>query len=429
MKVLVIGSGGREHSLCWAIAQSPLCTKLYCAPGNAGISSVAECLDIATSNHAEIVKFASSQGIDLVVVGPEDPLVGGLVDHLVKAGITTFGPSAKAAAIEGSKGFMKDLCARYDIPTAAYARFDEPDAAKEFIHRHGAPVVVKADGLAAGKGVILCHNKNEAFAAIDHLMIESAFGDAGGQVVIEDFLQGEEASFFALVHGTRAIPLASAQDHKPAFDGDQGPNTGGMGAFSPSPVVTEAMAKTVMERIIMPTIKGLAADGRPYSGVLYAGLMITKDGPFALEFNARFGDPECQPLLMRLKSDLLPALVACAEGRMDDIHLEWHPDPALLVVLATQGYPGPYKRGSEIRGLDRLDHQPNVVVFHAGTVFDEERIVANGGRVLGVTARAPNIEDAQRAAYQAVDAIDWPEGFCRRDIGWRAIQRAGSASS
>ncbi|MCP5364789.1 MAG: phosphoribosylamine--glycine ligase [Hyphomicrobiales bacterium] len=429
MKVLVIGSGGREHSLCWAIAKSPLCTKLYCAPGNAGISSIAECLDIATSNHGEIVQFALSQGIDLVVVGPEDPLVGGLVDQLAKAGVTAFGPSAKAAAIEGSKGFMKDLCARYDIPTATYARFDEPDAAKEFIHRHGAPVVVKADGLAAGKGVILCHNKNEAFAAIDHIMIESAFGDAGAQVVIEDFLEGEEASFFALVHGTRAIPLASAQDHKPAYDGDQGPNTGGMGAYSPAPIVTEAMAQTVMDRIILPTINGLAADGRPYSGLLYAGLMITKDGPLALEFNARFGDPECQPLLMRLKSDLLPALLACAEGRMDDIQLEWHPDPALLVVLATKGYPGPFARGSEIRGLDRLDHEPNVVVFHAGTVRDGDRILANGGRVLGVTARAGSIEDAQKAAYRAIDAIDWPEGYCRRDIGWRAIKRAGSASS
>jgi phosphoribosylamine--glycine ligase len=424
MNVLVVGSGGREHALCWAIARSPACGKLYCAPGNAGIARLAECVDVAATDLDGIVRFAAARGIDFVVVGPEDPLVAGIVDRLTRAGILAFGPTAAAAAIEGSKGFMKDLCARYGIPSAGYVRFDEPEEAKEYIHRHGAPIVVKADGLAGGKGVVVCRNPNEAFAAVDHLMIEGAFGEAGTQVVIEDFLTGEEASFFALVHGTRAVPLASAQDHKPAFDGDQGPNTGGMGAYSPAPIVTPAMVETIMSQIVNPTIAALAAEGRPYAGVLYAGLMIDQGRPSLLEYNARFGDPECQPLLMRLKSDLLPALVACAEGRMDDIRLEWHDDPALLVVLAAHGYPGPYAKGSEIRGLERAEAIDDVVVFHAGTARVDGRLVAHGGRVLGVTARGPTIELAQRRAYAAVDAIDWPEGFCRRDIGWRAIRRS-----
>ena len=423
MQVLVVGSGGREHALCWAIARSPLCERLYCAPGNAGIAQIAECLPIAAMDLDGLTKFAANLGIDLVVVGPEDPLNAGLVDRLRAAGIRAFGPTAGAAAIEGSKGFMKDLCARQGVPTAAYGRFDEPDAAKEFIHRHGAPLVVKADGLAAGKGVILCHNVNEAFAAVDHMMIEDAFGDAGREVVIEDLLVGEEASFFALVHGTRAVPLATAQDHKPAFDGDLGPNTGGMGAYSPAPVVTQAMVSEIMQTIIQPTIEGLAADRRPFTGLFYAGLMITATGPRLLEVNARFGDPECQPLLMRLKSDLLPALVACADGHMDDIHLDWHDEAALVVVLATRGYPGPYARGSVIRGIEKASAVENVQVFHAGTKALDGRIVANGGRVLGVTARAPSIAKAQHLAYSAVDRIDWPEGFCRRDIGWRAIAR------
>jgi phosphoribosylamine--glycine ligase len=423
MRVLVVGSGGREHALCWAIARSPLCAALFCAPGNAGIAAHACCIDVAAADLEHLVRFAVSEAIDFVVVGPEEPLVKGLVDRLDKVGIRAFGPRAAAARIEGSKGFMKDLCARYDIPTAAYARFDEPDEAKEFIIRHGAPLVVKADGLAAGKGVIICRNENEAFAAVDHLMTEGAYDGAGLRIVIEDFLQGEEASFFALVHGTQAIPLASAQDHKAAFDGDEGPNTGGMGAYSPAPVVTEKLAATVMATIINPTIRALAAEGCPYSGVLYAGLMIEDGRVSVLEFNARFGDPECQPLLMRLKSDLLAALVACAEGRMGDIALAWHDDAALTVVLATRGYPGPYARGSEIRGLDRAAACEDVVVFHAGTALADGRVVANGGRVLGVTARAPTIAAAQARAYQAVDGIDWPEGFCRRDIGWRAINR------
>ena len=423
MRVLVVGSGGREHALCWAIAKSPLCDKLYCAPGNAGIARVAECVDVAAEDIDRVVAFSTDQSIDFVVVGPEVPLVSGLVDRLEAADIKAFGPNARGAEIEGSKGFMKDLCARYGIPTAAYGRFDEPDEAKEFIIRQGAPIVVKADGLAAGKGVILCRNENEAFAAIDHIMTEGAFGRAGAEVIIEEFLKGEEASFFALVNGTSVVPLASAQDHKAAYDGDEGPNTGGMGAYSPAPVVTDEMADTILERIIVPTVEAMAAENRPYKGVLYAGLMIAGGKPKLLEFNARFGDPECQPLIMRLKSDLLEALLACAEGRMDDMRLEWHEDPALVVVMATQGYPGHYSNGSRIGNLERAGSLDGIEIFHAGTKADNGKILADGGRVLGVTALAPTVADAQKRAYQAIDLIDWPEGFCRSDIGWRAIGR------
>ncbi|MFO1156415.1 MAG: phosphoribosylamine--glycine ligase [Rhodospirillales bacterium] len=423
MDVLVVGSGGREHALCWALRRSPLCGRLLCAPGNAGIAEVAECVAVAADDVAKLAELARNQRIDFVVIGPEAPLVAGLADRLAEAGILAFGPSARAAEIEGSKIFMKELCERCGVPTAAYGRFDEPDEAKAFIRRHGAPLVVKADGLAAGKGVIVCHNENEAYAAIDHIMTESAFGDAGAQVVIEDFLIGEEASFFALVHGEQAVPLVSAQDHKTAFDGDQGPNTGGMGAYSPAPIVTPAIAAEIMETIILPVVHGLAEEGRPYVGVLYAGLMFTRDGPQVLEFNARFGDPECQPLILRLKSDLLAALVACAQGRMDDIALEWYPDPALVVVMATQGYPGRYARGSLIEGLEDAAGVPGVTIFHAGTRRENGRLLADGGRVLGVAARAPTVPRAQELAYSAVDRIAWPEGFCRRDIGWRAIGR------
>ncbi len=424
MDVLVVGSGGREHALCWALRRSPLCGRLLCAPGNAGIAEVADCAAVAADDISGLVELARREGIDFVVIGPEAPLVAGLADRLGEAGILAFGPSARAAEIEGSKIFMKELCERCDVPTAAYGRFDEPEEAKAFIRRHGAPLVVKADGLAAGKGVIVCHNENEAYAAIDHIMIESAFGDAGAQVVIEDFLIGEEASFFALVHGEQAVPLVSAQDHKAAFDGDQGPNTGGMGAYSPAPIVTPAVAGEIMAKIIQPVVHGLAEDGRPYVGVLYAGLMFTRDGIKVLEFNARFGDPECQPLILRLKSDLLAALVACAQGRMADIALEWYPEPALVVVMATQGYPGHYARGSLIEGLEQAAEVPGVSIFHAGTKRDGGRLLADGGRVLGVAARAPTVPRAQELAYSAVDRITWPDGFCRRDIGWRAIGRS-----
>ena len=423
MRVLVVGSGGREHALCWAIAKSPLCDKLYCAPGNAGIARVAECVDVAAEDINRVVALCTDHSIDFVVVGPEVPLVAGLVDRLEAAGIKAFGPNALGAEIEGSKGFMKDLCARYGIPSASYGRFDEPDEAKEFIIRQGAPIVVKADGLAAGKGVILCRNENEAFAAIDHIMTEGAFGRAGAEVIIEEFLTGEEASFFALVNGTSVVPLASAQDHKAAYDGDEGPNTGGMGAYSPAPVVTDELTDTILNRIIIPTVEAMAAENRPYKGVLYAGLMIDKGEPKLLEFNARFGDPECQPLIMRLKSDLLEALLACTEGRMDDMKLEWHEDPALVVVMATHGYPGHYSNGSRIGDLERAGALDGVEIFHAGTKADNGEILANGGRVLGVAARAATVADAQKRAYQAVDLVEWPEGFCRRDIGWRAIGR------
>ncbi|MCU0892813.1 MAG: phosphoribosylamine--glycine ligase [Rhodospirillales bacterium] len=424
MNVLVVGSGGREHALCWAIAKSPLCGKLYCLPGNAGIAQVAECTPIAVDRLSEIVAFALAQSIDLVVVGPEAPLVAGLADMCDAAGLTVFGPSAKAAMIEGSKGFMKDLCARYGIPSAAYGRFDEPEAAKEFIHRHGAPVVVKADGLASGKGVIICHNENEAHAAVDHIMVEGAFGKAGGEVIIEEYLKGEEASFFVLTDGTTILPLASAQDHKAAFDGDQGPNTGGMGAYSPAPVVDDELAEAIMDRIVRPTVDGLKAEGRPYRGILYAGVMVTDQGPKVLEFNARFGDPECQPLLVRLKSDLLEALYACARGRLNEVTLQWADDAALVVVLATRGYPGYFVAGSEIHGLDAAAGLDDVVIFHAATALDNGHVLATGGRVLGVTACAPTVKEAKALAYRAVDLIDWPEGFCRRDIGWRAIARS-----
>ena len=425
MKVLVVGGGGREHALCWAIAQSKRCSALFCAPGNAGIAAVATCVDINAEDISGIVNYAVVEKMDFVVVGPEAPLVGGLVDQLGTNGIKAFGPSAAAAELEGSKSFMKDICSKYDIPTGESERFDEPDAAKEYIIRHHAPIVVKADGLAAGKGVILCRNENEAFAAVDHIMVERAFGESGDDIVIEEFLTGEEASFFALVDGEHAVPLVSAQDHKAAHDGNHGPNTGGMGAYTPAPVVTKKMADEVMETIIMPTIKGMAAEVKPYKGVLFAGLMITDDGLKLLEYNVRFGDPECQALMMKLKSDVLEALLACAEGRLNKIKLAWHEDAAMTVVMATNGYPGTYGKGSEIQGLDEASALKNVEVFHAGTVMENHRILANGGRVLGVTARAKTVKQAQTLAYKAVDLINWPGGFCRRDIGWRAIARGG----
>jgi len=421
MKVLVIGSGGREHALCWAIAKSPKCDELFCAPGNAGIDQVAITVPIAIDDLDGILDFVAANAIDFVVVGPEGPLVAGLVDRLDEVGIKAFGPTAAAAQLEGSKAFTKDLCAKYGIPTAEYARFDEPDAAKEYIRIQGAPIVVKADGLAAGKGVILCRNENEAYAAIDHIMTEQAFGEAGAEAVIEKMLVGEEASFFALVDGKTALPMVAAQDHKAVFDGDEGPNTGGMGAYSPAPIVTDALTKRVMDEIINPTIRAMAAEGMPYKGVLYAGLMITEKGPELIEYNARFGDPECQPMMMRLKSDALDMLLACAEGRLDKFKLEWRKDAALCVVMAAEGYPGAYKKGSEIKGLDKAEDLADVVVFHAGTLEEDGRIVANGGRVLNVTALGETVKEAQKRAYQAVAVLDWPGGFCRSDIGWRAI--------
>ncbi len=424
MRVLVIGSGGREHALCWAIAASPLCDRLYCAPGNPGIAKEAICVPIAATDIDAILAFAQKEKIDFVVVGPEAPLVAGLVDKLEAAGIAAFGPSAAAAALEGSKGFTKDLCAKYAIPTARYRRFTDAGAAKAYVRTEGAPIVVKADGLAAGKGVTVAMSLAEAEAAIDDALIANRFGAAGAEVVIEEFLEGEEASFFVLSDGQHALPLASAQDHKRVFDGDKGPNTGGMGAYSPAPCVTPAIADEVMARIIHPTLDGMAKDGHPYKGVLYAGLMLTAKGPQLIEYNVRFGDPECQVLLPRLKSDLLPALLAARDGVLKDFDLRWHDEAALCVVLAAKGYPDDPQRGSEIRGLDAAAaSDPTVQIFHAGTKRAGDKLLADGGRVLNIVGLGATIEEARNRAYAVIDRIDWPEGFCRRDIGWRALNR------
>ena len=422
MKVLVVGGGGREHALCWTISGSPLVDKLWCAPGNAGIAQDAECVAIGAEDIDGLVAFAVDNAVELVVIGPEGPLVMGLADRLNAEGIRAFGPSAAAAVIEGSKGYMKDLCARYDIPTAAYGRFTDPMAAKAFIADRGAPIVVKTDGLAAGKGVIICETVDQANTAVDDMMTGDAFGDAGAEIVIEEFMEGEEASFFALVDGENALPLAAAQDHKRVGDGDTGLNTGGMGAYSPAPVVTEEIAETVMEKIILPTVEGMKADGTPYKGVLYAGLMLTADGPKLIEYNCRFGDPECQVLMTRLMSDLVPALIAACDGELKDFDLRWFDEAALTVVMAANGYPGVYEKGSVIDGLDKAAKIAGALIFHAGTATNENGdIIATGGRVLNVTANAATIAEAQERAYKAVDRIDWPGGFCRRDIGWRAV--------
>ncbi len=426
MRILVVGSGGREHALCWTIAASPLCEELYCAPGNAGIAQDAVCVPVGAEDLDGLIALARDKRIDYVVVGPEGPLVAGLVDRLAEAGIKAFGPSAAAAALEGSKGFMKDLCAKYGIPTAGYRRFTEAAAAKAYLRAQGVPIVVKADGLAAGKGVTVATTLAEAEAAVEAAMEGDAFGAAGSELVIEEFLEGEEASFFALVDGETALPLATAQDHKRVGDGDTGPNTGGMGAYSPAPVLTEARCQEVMERIILPTVRGMKAEGRPYKGVLYAGLMVTPAEVKLLEYNVRFGDPECQVLMMRLMSDLLPALIATTDGVLSSFDLRWYDEAALVVVMAAKGYPGAYEKGSAIRGLGDAAQNDDVMVFHAGTKAGlENEILANGGRVLGVTAIAPAIAEAQARAYRAVDRIDWPEGFCRRDIGWRALGKTG----
>ncbi|EKE71560.1 phosphoribosylamine--glycine ligase [Oceanibaculum indicum] len=422
MKILLVGSGGREHALAWALSASPLCDTLYCAPGNAGIAQLAECVPVAAEDIEGVVRFATDNAIDFVVVGPEAPLVAGLVDALDAAGIKSFGPRRAAAALEGSKGFMKDFCARHNIPTAAYGRFTNIEQAKDFVHQQGAPIVVKADGLAAGKGVVVAMTEWEAMDAIDMMMADKAFGSAGAELVIEEFMQGEEASFFALADGETAIPFGNAQDHKRVGDGDTGPNTGGMGAYSPAPIVDKAMAARIMAEIILPTVAGMKAEGYPFTGVLYAGLMITETGPRLIEYNVRFGDPECQVLMMRLKSDILPALLATADRQLGHFDLRWHDEPAMCVVMASNGYPGSYKKGTEIRGLEALPDANDLVVFHAGTARDEAyRLVATGGRVLGVTALGKDLAVAQKNAYDAIARIDWPEGFYRRDIGWRAL--------
>ena len=422
MNILILGAGGREHALAWKIAGSPLTDKLYCAPGNAGIARAAECVALDITDHRAVIAFCQAKKIDFVVVGPEAPLCAGIADDLEAAHIKTFGPGKWAARLEGSKGFTKDLCKANAIPTAAYQRFKGAAAAKDYVRAHGAPIVVKADGLAAGKGVVVAGTVEEAEAAID-MMFGGGLGEPAWEIVIEDCMVGEEASFFALCDGETAIPLASAQDHKRAFDGDKGPNTGGMGAYSPAPIMTPEMNKRVMDEIILPTVRALKAMGAPYKGVLFAGLMITKQGPQLIEYNVRFGDPETQVLMLRLTSDLVPALLAARDGQLKHFDMRWSPDAALTVVMAAKGYPGAYDKGSEIRGLDEAAQVEGVEIFHAGTKADGARILSNGGRVLNVSARGKTVAEAQRRAYAAVDRIDWPQGFCRRDIGWQAIAR------
>jgi len=424
VNVLLIGGGGREHALAWKLAQSPLLGTLYCAPGNAGIAAVAELVALDASDHEAVAAFCKDKEIGLVVVGPEAPLVAGLADDLDAQGIKVFGPSKAAAQLEGSKGFTKDLCAEFGIPGAAYGRFTKPMSAKAHVESQGLPIVVKADGLAAGKGVVIATSHFEAHAAID-ACFSGAFGEAGAEVVVEEHLSGEEASFFALVDGETALPLATAQDHKRAHDGDTGPNTGGMGAYSPAPVMTEALCARVMDEIIRPTVAAMAAKGMAFKGVLYAGLMIQNGAPKLIEYNVRFGDPEAQVLMMRLKSDLLPALLATADGTLGGLALDWHDEAALCVVLAAKGYPGSYKTGTEIKGLEEAGADPDVEIFHAGTKRDGDHVVADGGRVLGVTARGADIAQAKARAYAAVAKIDWRGGFCRHDIGWRAVGRKG----
>ena len=428
MNILLLGSGGREHALAWKMAASPLTGKLWCAPGNAGIAQEAECVPLDIGDHAAVVAFCKANKVDFAVVGPEAPLVAGIVDDLEAAGFKTFGPNKAAARLEGSKGFTKDLCKAHNIPTAAYERFTSAEPAKAYARKQAVPIVIKADGLAAGKGVIIAETIPEAEAAID-MMFSGGLGEAGAEVVIEEFLIGEEASFFALCDGESAIPLASAQDHKRAHDGDKGPNTGGMGAYSPAPVMTPDVAQRTMDEIIMPTVRAMREMGAPFCGVLFAGLMITQQGPKLIEYNVRFGDPECQVLMLRLMSDLVPALIASRDGQLKSFDLRWHDEAALVVVMATNGYPGEYGKGSVIEGLDAAAAIQGVEIFHAGTKLEGGRITANGGRVLGVAATGKSVAEAQTRAYAAVDKIDWPGGFCRRDIGYQAIGRENAVAS
>ncbi len=417
-KVLVIGSGGREHALCWRLKQAASVDKVYCAPGNGGISQDVEC--VILGSHADIVTFCEENHIGLVVIGPEQPLVEGLADALEAAGIPAFGPSAKAAQLEGSKGYMKNICQKYNIPTAAYGYFHNAEEAHAFLKTQSAPIVVKADGLAAGKGVIIAETMQQAAEAVD-AMFSGQFGESGKAVVIEEFMQGPEVSYFALTDGQTAIEFGYAQDHKRVGDGDTGPNTGGMGAYSPPSVMTDALRKQVMETIILPTVAAMQAEGAPFKGVLFAGLMLTKDGPKLLEYNVRFGDPETQSLMMRFNADLYQALLACSTGRLSKAPISFTNDAAVCVVMAANGYPGNYDKNTPIRGLEKAANIKGAKVFHAGTAAKDGAILATGGRVLGVTALGPTIAEAQAKAYETVDAIHWPDGFCRRDIAWQEV--------
>jgi phosphoribosylamine--glycine ligase len=422
MKILVLGSGGREHALCWKIAASPLVTKLWCLPGNAGIAKDAECVAIDLTDHAAVIAFCRANAVDFVVVGPDAAIAAGVVDDLNAAGFRAFGPTRAAGQLESSKSFTKALCRDNNIPTAAYGHFDNAEAAKAYIRQQGAPIVVKADGLAAGKGVVVAMTLDEALAAVD-MMFGGAFGESGAEVVVEEFMEGEEASFFVLCDGEHALPMATAQDHKRAFDGDQGPNTGGMGAYSPAPVMTDALCRQVMDEMIHPTLRAMKAKGMPYKGVLYAGIMLTDKGPKLVEYNARFGDPECQVLMLRMMSDIVPALIACADGQLNHMSLRWYDEAAITVIMATKGYPGDYPKGSRIEGLEDAAKVDDVEIFHAGTKRVDGHITAYGGRVLNVCALGKTVSEARAHAYAAVERITWPEGFCRSDIGWRAVER------
>lgn len=419
MNVLLLGSGGREHALAWKLAQSPLMGAFFALPGNPGIAEFATCFEgVPLDDHDAIVTLCLAEKIDLVVVGPEAPLVDGIADRLISEGIAVFGPRRVAAQLEGSKLFTKELCKAHAIPTAAFGRFTDVEGARAFVQHHGAPIVLKADGLMAGKGVIVAMTLDEALAGIDEVF---AMGGAGTEILIEEFLEGEEVSFFCLVDGETVLPFGSAQDHKRAFDNDEGPNTGGMGAYSPAPVFTAEMERRTLHDIVKPTARALADAASPFRGVLFAGLMITSEGPKLIEYNVRFGDPECQVLMMRMEGDLLPLLAAVATGRLEDQPVPLKPDAAISVVMATKGYPGAYGKGSRIGGLEAAETIPGVKVFHAGTRRSGEDIVANGGRVLNVTAVGANVAEARERAYDAVARIDWPEGFCRHDIAWRAL--------
>lgn len=420
MNILILGSGGREHSIAWAVKQNPKCDHLICAPGNAGMAEVATCLPLDILDGAAVVTFCRTHKIDFCIIGPEAPLAAGVADALRAADILTFGPSAAAARLEASKAYTKEICDACGAPTAAYAHFTDADAAKAYITEQGAPIVVKADGLAAGKGVIVAMTVAEALAAVDD-MFDGSFGEAGAEVVIEEFMEGEEASFFILSDGTSILPIGTAQDHKRAYDGDEGPNTGGMGAYSPAPVLTAALQQKAIDEIIQPTIDEMAIRGTPYEGVLYAGFMIKDGQPRLVEYNARFGDPECQVIMMRLGAQALDALLACAEQRLEKARLNWADDHALTVVLAAKGYPGAYEKNTEIKGLDTIEPTSSSHVFHAGTAQNGDTILATGGRVLNVTARGDTLQQAHDRAYAMIDEINWPEGFHRTDIGWRAL--------
>jgi len=418
MRVLVVGQGGREHTLCIKIAKSPLCEKLFCAPGNAGISEVADCISISSENTAGLLDFCKQSAIDFVVIGPENPLVAGLVDLLESNGIPVFGPSKMAARLEGSKGFTKEFCVAHNIPTAAFKRFTDAAEAKSYIRSQGTPIVIKADGLAAGKGVTVAQSYEDALAAVEAALIGNKFGEAGREIVIEECLTGKEFSFFAFLDGSSVLPLATAQDYKRVGDGDKGPNTGGMGACSPAMGLPENIEQEMMKTVILPTVEGMKKIGSPYKGILYAGMMLTEDGPKLIEYNVRFGDPECQALLIRMNNDLLPILIATREGKLADVELSWNQDSSICVVLAAEGYPGTPKKGSIISGLaEAAAGDPDVQILHAATKFHGNNIIADGGRVLNIVAHAPTIDQARAKAYAVIDKIHWPEGFCRRDIG------------